>query len=120
MRLYIPDIGDTLWLTEDWSFPLYDERRNEGLVKIVQPDYLERRPQRWRWYGDASRSYSCVLPSGTELTVARVYIRNGQEDYSSLTFRIGHCPNKAMRKKRFWAKLADVNRIEFVNQATVK
>lgn len=110
MRLYIPDIGDSIVLTEDWSFPLHDERRNDPLLAIVEPDFKERRFANWR-LRNFDASYSCVLPAGTQLIIARVYIRNGASEYSSITFRVGECPNKALRKKRFWAKLSDVNRI---------
>jgi hypothetical protein len=40
--------------------------------------------------------------------VDRIYIRKGAADYSSITFRIHGDP---FDKKRFWAKLADVNNI---------
>lgn len=119
MRFYVPEIGDTLWLAEDWSFPLYEERRNDTLLSVIVPNYKETKFRNWR-ERRFNEAHSCVMPAGTELIVARVYIRNGASDYSSLTFRIGHCEHKAWRKKRFWAKLSDVNRIEFVNHTTVK
>jgi hypothetical protein len=34
MKLYVPEIGDHLRLTEDWHFTLYGERRNESLAKL--------------------------------------------------------------------------------------
>lgn len=113
MRLYVPDINHKLVLAEDWSFTLHDEWRNEKFLALVQPNFKELR-EPGHWYG--KNSYTCVLPAGTELIVARVYIRNGAEEYSSLTFRIDDCPFKTWRKKRFWAKLRDVNRIEFYDE----
>jgi len=124
MRLFVPDIGSSLWLEENWNFPLYDEWRNEKFLAVVVPDFKEHRTnEKWKtpggghygWYGKLN--HSITIPAGTELIVARVYIRNGAENYSSLTFRIGHCEHKTWRKKRFWAKLQDCNRIEF--EATV-
>ena len=113
MRLFIPDIGVRIVLEKDWSFPLHDEGRNDSLLAILEPGFKEKRWERYR-QRIFHATHSCVIPAGTELIVARVYIRNGAEAYSSITFRIGDCPNKAFRKKRFWAKLHDVNRIEYV------
>lgn len=113
MRLYVPDIGSSLRLEQDWKFPVYDERRNDSLLKVMAPDWLAQRRER-NWARQFNTSIWCVLPAGTELIVARVYIRNGMNDYSSLTFRIGECPHKPYSKKRFWVKLADANRIEYV------
>ena len=31
MQLYVPEIGDMIHLTEDWSFTLYREHRNDSL-----------------------------------------------------------------------------------------
>jgi hypothetical protein len=69
-----------------------------------------------------------TLPLGTILGVDRIYIRKGNKDYSSVTFfaknlgsvkvdisRWSSRKNKTVNKKaiRFWAKLEDVNQIEF-------
>ncbi len=45
------------------------------------------------------------LPAGTVLMVDRIYIRQGREDWSSVTFKVP--------KGRFWAKLDEVNNMEF-------
>lgn len=34
----IPTIGDRVKLTEDWTFPLFEERRNKPLFKVVAPE----------------------------------------------------------------------------------
>lgn len=51
-----------------------------------------------------------ILPAGTILTVARIYIRQGLSSYDSMTFSINSHPNKKI-KGRFWAKLKEVNTI---------
>jgi len=54
-----------------------------------------------------------TLPVGTVLYVGRVYIRHGAKDYSPLSFR-AHNPKLSKTKGnlgRFWAKLADVNKM---------
>lgn len=38
MKLYIPEIGDHLRLTEDWTFNLYNEYRNASLWKLYDCD----------------------------------------------------------------------------------
>lgn len=32
---YIPEIGDKIRLTEDWTFALYNERRNDSLMHMM-------------------------------------------------------------------------------------
>lgn len=38
MKLYIPEIGDHLRLTSDWTFLLFNEGRNESLWKLYNCD----------------------------------------------------------------------------------
>jgi hypothetical protein len=40
MKLHIPDIGDTLTLESDWTFPLYEERRNHLLLGAITMQHL--------------------------------------------------------------------------------
>jgi hypothetical protein len=57
-----------------------------------------------------------TLPAGTVLTLDRLYIRKGASGYSSASFNLNETTHEALNirgKKRFWAKLHDVNRIEF-------
>lgn len=78
----------------------------------IQKEFYQRKPA----------IVEITLPAGTELTVDRVYIRKGAGDYSSLSFYIADTPLMALKpagkggfkkgRRRFWAKLADVNRIE--------
>lgn len=59
---------------------------------------------------------TCTLPKGTQLKIDRIYIRKGQDEYSSITFYIEDCPDKTFKPKkkiRFWVKLSDVNNIIF-------
>ena len=43
-------------------------------------------------------------------------LEGGLRDFSSLTFRVKSSPQKELNKKgiKFWAKLSDVNRINYV------
>jgi hypothetical protein len=59
-------------------------------------------------------SCSITLPKDSIITVDRIFIRKGMDDWSSLTFYLKHHPNFSLKKKpRFWAKLHDCNKIEF-------
>jgi len=131
MRLYIPNLGDELKLTADWIFDLYNEVRNETLMHYIGDSrdmtYTPRRVQ----------SIPCTIPAGSVLCVGRIYIRKGQEDFNSVTFVWKNNyiaaheykdpwytkPIKIPRKMvRFWAKLDDVNKIEFdenINSNTI-
>ena len=104
MNLFIPDIGSRLKLTEDWKFILQPEYRNEKLFKNLGKSYSDQ------------KKYLVTIPKETVLTVKRVYIRQGQSAYSSVTFGITKksCPNnKNLESSKFWASLGDVNRLKF-------
>jgi hypothetical protein len=103
MKLQIPDIGDKLTLQNNWSFTLYCEYRNSVLWKIFTDKEFSWQDRR------LNKTTEVSLPKNTILIVDRVYIRQGAKDFSSLSFRIESCPNKQLNKKRFWAKLLDVN-----------
>ena len=75
MKLYVPEIGDRLRLIKDWTFNLYNERRNSSLrthfgleTTWSRNDYAE-----------------VTIPAGTVLKVDRIYIRKGMEGYSSIS-----------------------------------
>lgn len=74
------------------------------------------------WAGDWSHPF--LFTKGTELKIDRIYLRQGQKDFDSVSFRSNcwvsnldapaiNIPRKT-KGIRFWAKLADVNRIEGV------
>jgi len=125
MKLYIPEIGNQLRLTAEWTFGLFNEDRNATLMEKVG-DVREV-----TWGGGNYGSIPCTIPVGATLKVDRIYIRKGLSGYSSLSFLwvgertesriesrwVGqpeHGVVKIPRKPiRFWAKLDDVNNIEF-------
>lgn len=109
--MYVPAIGDTIVLTEDWKFTLTDEYRNTSLHDLLF-GVLPADPN--QYYRRCSYDTKEVtLPKNTVLTIDRVYIKKGQSDYNSLTFIIKKAPFYKKGKIRFWAKLKDVNNIEF-------
>lgn len=106
MRMYIPQIGDVIQLTEDWEFNLHYENRNKDLlVEFFNFDKVKYIP-----YIENNKFNSFKLLKNTILTIDRIYIRKGNDDFSSITFN-AIFPNGF--KGRFWAKLEDVNNIEF-------
>lgn len=104
MKMYIPPLGTELVLAKAWSFPLFLEYRNIAALEYFK--LLKEGDDHW---SHEDKSYPHTLPKGTTLKVDRIYIRKGAGDYDSVTFFM---PGTGKRI-RFWAKLADVNRIEF-------
>ena len=104
MNLFIPDIGTRLKLTEDWKFVLQPEHRNEKLFKNLGRSYSEQ------------KKLLVTIPKETILTVRRLYIKQGQAAFSSVTFTITKksCPNnRNLESSKFWSSIGDVNRIQF-------
>jgi len=137
MQFYIPEISDEIRLLADWQFDLYNESRNDSLEKFLKVGF----PQR---IFHNNPTIPVVIPAGTILIIDRVYIRKGQSDFSSITFRWKGASNPSYMEEmtdyrnllaagtkttpaiygkkqvkfpkvpiRFWAKLEDVNRIEY-------
>jgi hypothetical protein len=80
MKLNIPTIGTTLTLMEDWTFTLLPEYRNETLYEMSGIPYKSSH--------NGGTPTLVWLPKGTTLVVDRIYIRKGNADYDSLTFRV--------------------------------
>lgn len=76
-----------------------------------QPGYAEheraRRNLSAHTRGKPNESIQRTLPAGTILEIDRIYIRQGNAEYSSVTFKA-----RGIKVLRFWAKLDDVNRIQ--------
>lgn len=118
-QVCIPDIGTVVRLVEPWTFAVYNEHRNDSLIELF--NVPQKKTNRWEDYGNILDFVT--LPAGTEMAVDRVYIRQGLEGFSSITFRVQKSDDerfyqtvtkkktttKVFRKCRFWAKLADVN-----------
>tara|TARA_Y100000034_G_scaffold48390_2_gene59763 strand:+ start:1206 stop:1757 length:552 start_codon:yes stop_codon:yes gene_type:complete len=145
-RLFIPTIGTHIRLRKPWTFDLYDERRNSGLLdacgfydkQLEEEDdngpswgvrygwgrgRFNNRQGRQSTYGKPV--LQVTLPRGTELKIARIYVRSGNDMYKfdSVTFQL---IKKSLPKKlqslgekgkhggsagRFWVKLGDANNV---------
>ncbi|MET0375907.1 MAG: hypothetical protein ABW128_16835 [Rhizorhabdus sp.] len=110
MKMFVPAPGDLIRLTRHWKFSLHKEYRNSDLFEVFDPQHLFCDP------------LHVTLPAGTVLKVERIYIKGAYPDYNSVTFRTMASPDGRLanrknggtgKSRRFWAKLPDVNLIEF-------
>lgn len=120
MQLYVPTIGVKLKLTKDWTFGLLHHHLNMKLgnkldMKIDSMD--------GRWWGNRRNPGPKVVtvPTGTILTVDRIYIRSGRGKgaFDSITFKTGKgdSPDPNFCQVRFFARLEECNQIEFEIEA---
>jgi hypothetical protein len=59
-----------------------------------------------------SATLNVTFPAGTILRMERIYIRKGSKEYDSVTFVVESTSlYDSTKRPRFWAKLADANRI---------
>jgi len=106
IKMQIPEIGDSFILSKDWTFKLYAESRNAIFWTTATEQKYDYK------YHRENKCIEFTFPKGTELKVDRIYIRQGAQAYSSITFRtVSHPIDNKFAKKRFWAKLHDVNKI---------
>ncbi len=107
-KLQIPTLGSNVLLTGDWEFALHNEARNRTLMDHFAIQYPKGY---WPQYEHFNRggSTQVTLPAGTKLVIDRIYIRRGNDDFDSITFRIVELNGKPVKKLRFWVKLPDVN-----------
>jgi hypothetical protein len=120
MKLFIPELGTSLELSEPWTFKSYQERRNDRFRVFIG---LQERASTWNWRDPVPEPVNVTIPTGAVLIIDRIYIRAGSEDYSSITFRmqmtkelhesIGNLEDKMPKSLRFWVKLEDANTIEY-------
>lgn len=106
--MYIPALGDQIVLAQDWSFTLHNECRNMefaaaiGNIHFTETDFYKRRAE----------TQQGKLPAGTVLTIKRIYIRQGQAAFNSVTFGV----KVGKYQYRFWVKQADANTIQMEEQ----
>lgn len=137
MRFWIPKLGDTFVLEKNWIFALHATGTNAVFLKAFFDEDNEGFP-----LYTGRRVCEIELPAGVTLEVDRIYIRQGrgQEVYNSVTFLLVDVPDYAevriplsalvsskvthfvarkddllkKDKPRFWVKLEDANKIEYV------
>ncbi len=125
MKLFIPPLKMPLTLTKPATVPIYHERRNEIMLTAFgggpktygnrhyswchPPAKPDQKKDGWDWDYDTMLATTLTIPAGTVLLIDRYYIRNGADEFDSLTFRVASSPDKKWNKKRFWLRLSDVN-----------
>lgn len=73
MNLYIPELGDKLTLTKDWTFNLYPETRNELFAGKITPYYTHYNRYNIQWIDSnvlppmRERDYIVNYPSQDEI-----------------------------------------------------
>ena len=110
-KLYIPPLGTVLTLAEPWTFVVYNEYRNTALMHAAGLERCHLNGVNPYLVKDAGIH---TFPAGTQLTVDRIYIKQGASNFNSVTFRtrdVTSPPRKGRKEPvvRFWAKLRDVN-----------
>lgn len=122
MKFFVPAVGYQIVLAADWNFSLYLEDRNDTCLKLLAPKVYEDVKSNWHNRSKSGKGWpldykheSVMLPKGTKLEIDRVYVRTankakeGSDNYDSITFKVVGEKSKV----RFWAKLEDVNNIEY-------
>jgi hypothetical protein len=127
MQFFIPEISTQIKLTESWIFRLYTEYRNNSIFEALGDNVknlkeIEIPSLKNNFYTFHQKCYEMFLQIGTVLTIKRVYVRQGQKDYSSVTFNLNDTTHpflirhKLKNKKKicgtFWVKLCDANNIQ--------
>lgn len=106
MKLWIPMCGDAAIIDEDWRFTLHDEYRNADFARKVTG---KERVGRDRYRGNGP--VEVQLGAGTELVFDRVYTRQNNDEFASVTFVIKLSPIEKFIGERFWVKLEDANQM---------
>lgn len=101
--LYIPQVGDKLKLTSNWSCKVFNESRNSKVFSGLNIDTS----------GAQNTNVDITFPKGTVLKVDRLYVRAPASSFDSITFRVDSSPIKSLNKARFWVKLREANNLEF-------
>jgi hypothetical protein len=111
--LMVPGISTVMKLAKDWTFRLHKECRNNDMLGLFG------KSSTWKDSGEVAGDVT--IKAGAELSVNRVYIRQGADEFSSYTFFLKKGATVEMDGKivvtngkgkvRFWAKLSDVNKM---------
>lgn len=123
MKAFIPELGTKLKLEKDWSPNIFLEYRNSDIFLADG----KKGPAAWNEEVD---SYIRTFPADSEFVVDRIYVRNGNKEFSSVTLMVTKTTDLILTKKgtrqapfkskgekhygRFWVKLADFNTADFV------
>lgn len=130
MKMFIPEIGTKIQLTENWNFTICSENANKSIIKkMAMPidlsiarirDYLLKQNRiTQEEYDSNPYEINISLEKGTVLCIEKVNLRRAKglykTEYDSVSFRIPKkCGNpKQIESARFRVNLSDVNKINF-------
>lgn len=105
-QLLIPALGTVLVLDKDWEFELHQERRNGEFWNMIFPND----PMDYSWKAPP-RSKKFCLKKDSKLKMKRIYVRQNQKAYDSVTFALVYDASGEIKKKKptFWVKLDVAN-----------
>lgn len=87
----------------DWTFKLHPERRNQGFASKYD---LFSKKDGWDKKNEIDGKYYLVTQeAGTVFSTNRLYVKQGQKDFESITL----LAQNGNKKGRFWVKLEDIN-----------
>lgn len=132
MKVFIPTIGSDLILSCPVTVTIHSESRNDDFMNKLgcevethyrSKDYLQvtikdKALAEKHGVEVMDKSIRIKLAKDVTLRVNRIYIRQGAEDFDSVTFNsqgTGGLP-----KGRFWLKLSDVNEFEIYKPEDIK
>lgn len=103
-QMFIPPLGTVIKLSCPWTFNLHRESRNWSMLEhfSLPTGYYDPKVQ------------LVTIPFGAELKIDRIYIKKSAPSYNSVTFSWLKHSIPLKRNLRFWAKLDEVNKIEFI------
>lgn len=108
MQLYVPEIGDMIRLTQDWSFTLYQEDRNDSLwvaekcrERIVDPDQTPVKEVKAKIKAIESRLTTQEIKNSYDWSPSRVQVYASQEDKDN--HRIYRQQMYELQERQSWA-----------------
>lgn len=113
VKLFIPKLGTEIVLTKDWKFTLMAERRNKRLWELVNDNPIPTRPMGVPFNQCFRPTTLVTLMTGSRLKIVRIHIQKDQQEHDSVTFRGKVDWMGVVRSVRFWARLDDVNNINY-------
>lgn len=126
MILCIPTVGQKVRVLDGqtWQFHLIAESRNCSAIQHFHPgvqgegyyehfdlppgvNYYDYFSQNGR--APARKKWLTTLPAGTVLTIDRIYLRKGKDEFDSITFILNKPKGTKGPMVRFWVRLDEVN-----------
>ena len=102
-KVFIPQVGDKIELSSNWTCKIFNERRNSSVFTALGVD-VSNMP---------NSHIDITFLKGTVFKVTRLYVRSPASSYDSLTLAVVSSSIKKLAKVKFWVKIMDANNMEF-------